>query len=104
MLYANLNIAVRWTPKADPCLYDFFASNTYWVLRWATFVYPKYDRPFFSPTSINDPDSAFGERLLHWGFTHPQKRELGTDVESVRRMQADIIRRSQGMKRRAFSF
>jgi len=42
VLYGNLMIAMRWTPRQpDPCLGRFFKSNTPFVFAWAKFVYPR---------------------------------------------------------------
>ncbi|OAP57013.1 hypothetical protein AYL99_09125 [Fonsecaea erecta] len=68
VLYGNLTIALRWTPKPDPCFSPFFKRNTPYVLAWARVVYPR------SNESLLYFDNAHGLlHLLHWGVTHPSE-------------------------------
>jgi hypothetical protein len=53
VLYGNLTIAMRWTPRhPDPCVSRFFKRNAAYVVAHAKFVYPKYTRPWYTPNSI----------------------------------------------------
>ncbi|KIX98049.1 uncharacterized protein Z520_06128 [Fonsecaea multimorphosa CBS 102226] len=80
VLYGNLTIAMRWTPKPDPCLGPFFKRNTHHVLTWAKVVYPRSSDPL---PLVGKGSSPW--HLLHWGATHPTE-SWDLDRQTLRRI------------------
>ncbi|KIW27059.1 uncharacterized protein PV07_06839 [Cladophialophora immunda] len=102
VLYGNLTIAMRWTPKPDPCLGPFFRRNTQYVLACAKVIYPRSSEPWPIVSKERNPFN-----ILHWGVAHPSESwEL--DRQTMRRVRekrlSETGRRSLRIRARSASF
>ena len=95
ILYGNLTIAMRCTPKhPDPCLRTFFKRNTPYVLAWAKFIFPRIYAPW--PTQLK----GYILELLHWGATHPANEDLEVSIKVLRTIRAERLAKKRDTGRR----
>lgn len=97
VLYGNLKMAMRHTPRTDPCIEQFFKRNAPYVLAWAKIVNPESDLPWDKEIKGWKLFNVF-----HWGAAHPsQNWEL--DRATLRRIR-DNTQMQKGENRvRSFS-
>ncbi|KIW97002.1 uncharacterized protein Z519_02393 [Cladophialophora bantiana CBS 173.52] len=100
VLYGSLNIAMRWTPKPDPCLGRFFKRNTKLVLATANVIYPRS-----AAWAMLTKDYSFN--ILHWGLAHPAEN-WDLDRQTLRRIREERLfergRRSLRVRSRSATF